>query len=123
MLSRARIVLSWSFTLLALLGAFDLPVQGKSLIGLSLNLPEGAPESELYKIGCEERSDGLKLVYVNANWRVLPVSDLDADFALMIQTAGITRRSPAFPSPFFVEHIPYADSQTLFLPRMIFLMF
>jgi len=69
MLSRAGILLSWSIALLALLGiAVDLPVQGASLIGCSLNLPERAPESDLYKIACEERSDGLKLVYTNAKW-------------------------------------------------------
>jgi hypothetical protein len=55
--------------LLALLFfALDLPVQGKSLIGLSLNLPEGGTAADLDKIARQERQDGANLMYLSGKW-------------------------------------------------------
>jgi len=67
--SRLGIFLSRSLVLIALLCfALDLPGQGAPLIGLSLNLPEGAPATELDNISREERLAGVNLLYLSAKW-------------------------------------------------------
>jgi len=67
--SRLAIFVSHSLVLLALLClALDRPVQCKPLIGLSLNLPEGARAADLDKIARQERLDGANLMYLSAKW-------------------------------------------------------
>ena len=73
-LMRAEKKISACLSTILLMVAGAAPGIGAPLIGLSLNLPKGGTVYDLGKITAQERSDGVRLMYISAKWRDLEPS-------------------------------------------------